>query len=181
MKYEAVFISFFEKQTIFMTDDARRFLLKLGADEPYIRLMLHNMVKSGQLYRIKNGVYTFHRNEEVVGFAFRPFYYGLEYALTIRRIWTQRAVPVIITKSTANPGIRELLGIRVNLHRIRENMFFGFDYVNYGGIYVPVSDPEKTMLDFIYYGIRPDRDTMSVLRGKVNEAKLKEYAERIAN
>ena len=180
MKYESAFIEFFERQNIFVTDDARRFLSRLGAGEGYIRLMLHNLVRSGQLHRIGKGAYTFQRNEAIIGFRFRPFYYGLQYALTIRRIWTQQSVPVIITRSKANPGVREIMGIKVILHRIDLNGFFGFEYLNYGGMFVPVSDPEKTLLDFIHYRIKLDPETMVELRKRTNKSKLQEYAVRIS-
>ncbi|MGC8505427.1 MAG: type IV toxin-antitoxin system AbiEi family antitoxin domain-containing protein [Thermoplasmata archaeon] len=178
MKYESAFIMFFEKQNIFMTDDARRFLLRLSASEAYIRLMLHNLVQSGKLYRIGKGAYTFQRNEGIIGFRFRPFYYGLQYALTIRKIWTQQSIPVTITRSKAEPGIRELMGIRIIIHRINAKGFFGFEYVNYGGLFVPVSDPEKTLLDFIYYGIELDPETRAELEKRVNKSLLKEYTAR---
>ena len=179
MKYERAFINFFSKQQIFNTNDARRFLAKLGAREAYVRLMLHNMVKSGKLYRIEKGNYSLYRNEAVVGFKFRPFYYGLQYALTIRKIWTQQSVPVIITKTKANPGTRELMGIKVIVRRIDPERFFGFDYMNYDDIFVPVSDPEKTLLDFTYYEIKLDPETMTVLRNRIDESKLKIYSERM--
>jgi predicted transcriptional regulator of viral defense system len=180
MKYESAFIQFFEKQNMFVTDDARRFLSRLGASEGYIRLMLHNLVRSGQLHRIGKGAYTFQRNEAIIGFRFRPFYYGLQYALTIRRIWTQQSVPVIITKSKANPGVREIMGTKVILHRINPNGFFGFEYLDYGGVFVPVSDPEKTLLDFIHYGIKLDPETMVELRKRTNKSKLQEYTARLS-
>ncbi len=180
MRYEAPFVEFFSKQAIFTTDDARRFLIRLGAREPYIRLMLHNLVKSGRLHRIGKGAYTFHRNEVAIGFKFRPFYYGLQYALTIRKIWTQQSIPVIITKTRANPGIREIMGIRIILHRINEKAFFGFEYLNYGGLFVPVSDLEKTLLDFKYYKISLDPETMSDLEKRVNKSRLKEYAAKMS-
>lgn len=180
MKYESAFIKFFEKQNMFVTDDARRFLSRLGASEGYIRLMLHNLVRSGQLHRIGKGAYTFQRNEAIIGFRFRPFYYGLQYALTIRRIWTQQSVPVIITKSKANPGVRKIMGVKVILHRINPNGFFGFEYLDYGGVFVPVSDPEKTLLDFIHYGIKLDPETMVELRKRTNKSKLQEYTARLS-
>ena len=179
MKYDAPFVEFFTKQTIFTTDDARRFLTRLGAGEAYIRLMLHNMVDSGRLHRIGKGAYTFHRNEVAIGFKFRPFYYGLQFTLTIRKIWTQQSVPVIITASKANPGVRDIMGTRVMLHRISEKAFFGFEYLNYGGLFVPVSDLEKTLLDFDYYGISLDPETMSALKKKVNKSKLMGYASKL--
>ena len=179
MKYESPFIRFFERQNMFLTDDARRFLSGLGASEAYIRLMLHNLVQSGKLYRIGKGAYTFQRNEGIIGFRFRPFYYGLQYALTIRKIWTQQSIPVIITKNKAEPGIRELMGVRIIVHRINANGFFGFEYLNYGGLFVPVSDPEKTLLDFIYYGIKLDPETRAGLEKRANKSLLEEYRERL--
>ncbi len=178
MKYEASFIEFFSKQAMFTTNDARRFLIWLSAGESYIRLMLHNLVKSGRLYRIGKGAYTFHRNEAAIGFRFRPFYYGLQYALTIRKIWTQQSVPVIITASKANPGVREIMGTRIIVHRMNEGTFFGFEYVSYGGLFVPVSDVEKTLLDFDYYHISLDRETLAALKKKANKTKVLEYEAR---
>ncbi|MCW6168959.1 MAG: type IV toxin-antitoxin system AbiEi family antitoxin domain-containing protein [Thermoplasmatales archaeon] len=179
MKYEKSFIDFFSKHNLFSMSDARRFLSRLGASESYIRLMLHNMVHSGKVIKIGKGIYTLQENEAVVGFKFRPFYYGLEYALTIRKIWTQQSVPVIITRTKANPGTRELMGIKVIVHRIGPERFFGFDYMNYDGIFVPVSDPEKTLLDFTYYGIKLDPETMTELRNRIDESKLKDYSKRM--
>jgi predicted transcriptional regulator of viral defense system len=180
MKYEGPFVNFFSEKSIFTTGDARRFLSVLGASEVYTRLLLHNMIRTGRLYRIGKGTYTFNKNEAVVGFEFRPFYYGMQYALTIRKLWTQQSTPVIITRRMANPGVRSALGIKVIVHRINENAFFGFDYVKYGGIFVPVSDPEKTLLDFKYYGIRIDPDTMKVLERISDRKKLEEYSKMLS-
>ena len=58
----------------------------MGSSEEYSRLLLHNLVKSMRLVRIKKGFYTFSRDENVIGVAFRPFYYGMEYALALRKI-----------------------------------------------------------------------------------------------
>lgn len=176
MKYESAFVDFFSKQNLFTFMDARRFLMDLGGSKAYLRLMLHNLVKSGKLYRIKKGVYTFSRNEAVVGFAYRPFYYGLQYALTIRKLWTQQSVPVIITTSKANPGARQTMGIRVIIRRINDNGFFGIEYVKYSGLFVPVSEIEKTLLDFIYYDEKIDPETMELLKAKSDQKKLKQYS-----
>jgi len=179
MKYEAVFADFFAKQLIFDINDARRFLSRLGASEAYIRLMLHNLAQDGKLQRIGKGTYSYNRNESIIGFKFRPFYYGLQYALTIRKLWTQQSAPVIMTRSLANPGIRDIMGIRVIVHRINEKAFFGYDYVNYGGVFVPVSDVEKTLLDLNYYGLSIDPETKERLNEMANRSKLLEYTSKL--
>ena len=84
-----------------------------------------------------------------------------------------------MTTGKANAGVREIMGTRVILHRIDRTRFFGFEYINYGGVFVPVSDLEKTLLDFNYYHIKLDRETLQSLRKQIDEGKLLEYKERM--
>lgn len=179
MKYETKFIEHFSQHVMFTSNDARRYLIRNGASDAYIRLFLHNMINKGRMYRLKKGLYTFSNEEAVTGFAFRPFYYGLEYALTIRGLWTQQSIPVIITKTLANPGPRQVLGTDVIIHRISNKAFFGFDYLMHSGIYVPVAEPEKILLDLSYFRKRIDRETLIKVKKEVNQDKMQEYAERL--
>jgi predicted transcriptional regulator of viral defense system len=179
MKYEKDFIEYFSKLTLFSSDDADRFLSHYGSDYSYSRVFLHNLVVNGKLYRITKGIYTFSRNEAVYGFAFRPFYYGMEFALSVRKLWTQQANPVIITLTKSNAGIRKILGTNITIRRISQNAFFGFEYLNYMDLFIPVSRPEKIFLDFIYYGIDLDGETLINLMSTINPEILKEYAQRL--
>ena len=179
MKYEKAFRDYFSKLTLFSADDAYRFLSRYGADYPYSKVFLHNMVTSGKLHRIKKGIFTFSRNEALYGFAYRPFYYGMEFALSIRKLWTQQANPVIMTLTRANAGVRNILGTNVIIRRIAENAFFGFEYLNYMDLFIPVSRPEKIFLDFIYYGVNLDRETLINLVNIIQPDVLKEYARKL--
>jgi hypothetical protein len=179
MKYEKAFRDYFSKLTLFSADDAYRFLSRYGADYAYSKVFLHNMVTSGKLHRIKKGIFTFSRNEALYGFAYRPFYYGMEFALSIRKLWTQQANPVIMTLTKANAGVRNILGTNVIIRRIAENAFFGFEYLNYMDLFIPVSRPEKIFLDFIYYGVNLDRETLINLVNIIQPDVLKEYARKL--
>ena len=150
-----------------------------GSSEEYSRLLLHNLVKSRRLVRIKKGFYTFSRDENVIGFAFRPFYYGMEYALTLRKIWTQQANPVIMTTSKANAGLREVMKSKVIVHRIDSRAFFGFEYMSFSGLFVPVSLPEKILLDFMYFQAELDPVTRQALVNESNLKILRDFAERM--
>ncbi len=123
-------------------------------------------------------MYTFSYDEAVAGFAFPPFYYGLQYALTIHRFWTQMSSPVIITTTKAVPGVLESMSVSVTVRRISKDMFFGFEYIKYSGIFVPVSDLEKTLVDMVYYGIGLDNAEVRELVRKANKAKLNSYAKK---
>ncbi|MEM4066310.1 MAG: type IV toxin-antitoxin system AbiEi family antitoxin domain-containing protein [Candidatus Micrarchaeaceae archaeon] len=178
MIYKRRFSEYFSRKPFFTFNEAERYLSREGATEGYCRLLLHNMVKKNELVRIKKGFYTFSRNEVVSGFAFRPFHYGLEYALSIRKTWTQQSIPVVVTTSKANPGIRDVLGYKILVRRISEKYFFGFEYLNYSNFFIPVSTPEKTALDFLYYGIKLDPETLHSLLAQSDPLILKDYASK---
>ena len=76
-------------------------------------------------------------------------------------------------------GVREIMGTRVILHRIDRARFFGFEYVNYGGVFVPVSDVEKTLIDFNYYHIKLSEETLESIIKKIDKVKLLEYEKRM--
>ncbi|MEM4089071.1 MAG: hypothetical protein QW528_03920 [Candidatus Micrarchaeaceae archaeon] len=179
MKYEKAFTDYFSRQLVFTIGDAARYLAGMGASRAYARLFMHNLLRRKAIYRLARGTYTFHDNEAVYGFAFRPFYYGLEYALTIRRLWTQQANPVIVTTSKANQGIRRINGTNVVLRRISENAFFGFEYISYAGVYVPVATPEKILLDILYYREKMPSGVMQALIDASSKKLLDAYAARL--
>ncbi len=133
------------------------------------------------MVRIKRGFYTFSRNEKVIGFAFRPFYYGMEYALTLRKIWTQQANPVIMTTSKANAGLREVMNSKVIVHRIDSHAYFGFEYLSFSGLFLPVSLPEKILLDFLYFQADIDPVTRQALMKESNRKVLRNFAERMGS
>ena len=97
----------------------------------YLKRLVSYLIKKGELKHISKGVYTFHDDIAVVGFAYRPFYYGLENALTIRKISEQGTNPVIITTKSVRPGIRKFENGNYMMKRINKHMFFGYDVVKY--------------------------------------------------
>ena len=111
----------------------------------------------------------------VVGFAFRPFYYGLENALTIRHLWEQGTNPIIITPNNVRRGIRKFGRGNYGVLHIRRDLFFGYDFVQSSGSWVPVSDYEKTLIDFIYFNHYLRRDVLKALRHRIDKRRLVSY------
>ncbi len=180
MKYVEQFGRYFMDEKAFSFRDAKRFMKRYGSTDAYTKLFIHNLLATGKITKIGKGGYTFSKNEEVIGFAFSPFYYGLEYALTIRGLWTQISSPVIITNTKARSGVRTISGKRVVIRRISDKMFFGFDHVKYSGIFVPVSDLEKTIVDLMYYKIGIENGEVTKLVEKADRNKLRMYARRMS-
>ncbi len=143
----------------------------------YLKRLVSYLIKKGELKHISKGVYTFHDDIAVVGFAYRPFYYGLENALTIRKISEQGTNPVIITTKSVRPGIRKFENGNYMIKRINKHMFFGYDVVKYYDIWIPVSDCEKVLIDFVYFDQHINRDILTALKKTINRKKLNKYLE----
>ena len=82
MKYINEFLKHFYKVPTFSARDAELFLIYLGSSKKYPKRFLQNLIGGNKIFRLAKGEYTVHRNSEVIGFAFSPFYYGLTYALS---------------------------------------------------------------------------------------------------
>jgi predicted transcriptional regulator of viral defense system len=138
----------------------------------------------GRIFTLRKGVYTVREDSAVSGFGFSPFYYGLLYALTIRELWTQNAEPEIITLKKVRRSRITLFGrkdMHASLHHSQPKHFFGFEILSHGGMKVPVSDPEKTLIDLFYYNIRLPIQSYGPLLLLVNKKKVMSYLERYDN
>ncbi len=162
---------------VFSISDLKVMLVSCGAKRNYSYTLLHNLIANKEVIRITRGMYTFHKEVRVVGFAFNPFYYGLEDALSIRGIWEQGANPVIITRKKIRTGTRKFIGRNYVLHKIDKRHFFGYELLKCGDLWIPVSDMEKTLIDFVYFKHYLREDVLKDIKKKVEMRKVKEYLE----
>ncbi len=163
---------------VFTLTDMRVLLNETGVSKRYLKIIINKMLKRGGLKRIRKGVYTFDDDITVVGFAYRPFYYGMEDALSYRNLWTQAANPIVMTTNTVREGLRNFYNANYLVKRVKPNLFFGFNFIRYYDFWIPVSDAEKTLIDLIYYkhGIRDD--ALDALAKSIDQSRLDAYLER---
>lgn len=133
------------------------------------------MYERGSIHRISRGYYSFYDEVQFVGFAFFPFYYGLEDALSLLNLREQETNPVVITPRAVRSGVRTYLDRNYIVRRIDRSMFFGYRYIKYDKFYVPVSDPEKTLIDILYFGVPVGTRTLDEIISNINVDKLKNY------
>lgn len=150
----------------------------LGIDSGYKKRLVHLMTSDKRITRITRGVYTFHKDSNVVGFAFSPFYYGLEDALTLRKVSVQGTNPVVVTVRNVRQGRRSFNGRNYIVKRIPQNLFFGYGMIKAGEFWVPVSDLEKTVIDMLYLqkGIRDE--LWAAIAKKLDRKRLDGYLKR---
>jgi len=144
-------------------------------DRAYALLLLHNLARRGEIHRVTRGWYSRLDDPIVSVFAFKPSYLALQEALSLHGLWEQETNPVLLTPRPLRTGARGVMGSTVILRRIEGRRFFGFDYMSYDGLAVPVSDVEKTLIDLAYFGETPDEDVLAEIRKRCDLEKLRKY------
>ena len=179
MKYMAPFIKRFSSEAypVFTSRDASQFLAELRATNTYINFFLKYLIRRGKIVKITKGIYSFSNDAELYGFGFQPFYYGLQHALTLNDLWSEQTMPVIITTRNVKTGKREIGNgnAKIFIRRIKPGCFFGFSSILYGNRYLPVSDPEKTLIDFVYFRRTLSSKTYYEIVKRIDKKKLNEY------
>lgn len=175
MTYENRLRDVYKEEYKFTKKDASKLFSKDKISNEYLDQLLHNLVKQNKIIRITNGSYTFNKDLMVSGFAYSPFYYGLQEALSLRNLWEQETNPIIITTNKIKPGIKTIQGSNILLRRIDCKYFFGFDFIKYYDMEIPVSDYEKTLIDFVYYNEPLSKEVINDLKKKIDKKKLEKY------
>ena len=171
----------FSSYPVFTNRDLMLYFKSRRLKASKISRLVSYMKASGKLYTVKKGVYTFRKDIMIAGFAYGPFYYGLLSALTIRDLWTQNSKPDILTIRKVRNSTISIFGDKKELvfvHHIPARYFFGFDIVKYGTLNVPVSDPEKTLIDLFYYKVKLPIQNYSDLLRAISRDKIREYLKR---
>ena len=173
-KYLSQVMEFFKKTPVVTTKDIRLITNKYGK-KSYTHLLIHNLIKSGRIKKVVKGFYTIHDDPTVTIFCFKPAYIGLQDALSLHNLWEQESNVVIITTKKVRSGIRKILDSNVLVHRINPRYLFGFELIKYGKFYVPVSDVEKTLIDFVYFKESLDKKLLKEIKRKVDKKKINKY------
>ncbi|MBI2575119.1 type IV toxin-antitoxin system AbiEi family antitoxin domain-containing protein [Candidatus Woesearchaeota archaeon] len=173
VKYKDRVIQLIRNSPVITIDSIRKI-----AGRKYTYLLLNILVKKGELHRLGRGCYSLIEDPAMAVFCFQPAYLGLQNALSIHNLWEQETNPLILTTKTVREGTREILGNNVFLRRIPVHLYFGVEYVQYGGAFVPVSSPEKTLLDMLYFRQPMEREVLAALRKKSDRTRLREYISR---
>ncbi|MDP2973443.1 MAG: hypothetical protein Q8N60_00180, partial [Candidatus Diapherotrites archaeon] len=69
-------------------------------------------------------------------------------------------------------------GANVLVRRINRKMFFGFDLIKYYEHWLPVSDIEKTLVDFFYFKEPLSKETLEEIKQKLEKKKLNQYLKK---
>ncbi len=174
-KYLKRIEALFRKSPVMDSSSIKRILSEKRDGGQYHKQLINNLVMKGRIERLAKGCYTMHDDPSLAVFCFKPAYRGLQDALSIHGLWEQETIPVIITAKKVRQGIRNILGINVLIRRLSGKYLFGFEYIQEGGFYMPVSDIEKTFIDMVYFRQVMGRSLLKSFRKRINRKKLEAY------
>ena len=140
----------------------------------YAKLIVHNLLKSGEIKKITKGYYTKYNDNSLMVLCF-PAYLGLQSALSFYGLWGQETIPIIITPKKVRMGIRKVLGGNVLVRGTKKEFMFGINYLDDGGFCLPYSDLEKTFIDMFLFKQKINEDVLGKFQGRINEKKLRKY------
>ncbi len=175
IKYLKDVENFINSNKVFNVKDVKRILLSRKANPNYAYFLLSNLVKKGKIYRVTQGYYSKYEDPMVFSYCIKPSYIGLETALSLHGLWEQETNVVLITPRRVRTGARKILNTNIIIHSIDKNKFFGYDYIDYYEFKIPVSDIEKTFIDWIFYNKYLDENLLNNFKKKIKIKKLKEY------
>jgi len=177
-KYINEVMEFFKKTPVVSTRDIRLIINKNRTRKNYTHLFVHNSIKSGRIKKVVKGFYTILEDPTVTVFCFKPAYIGLQDALSLHNLWSQESNVVVITVKKVRSGIRRILDSNIIVRRINPRYFFGFELIKYGSFYIPVSDVEKTLIDFVYFKEVLDKEVLNEIKRRVDRKKINKYLKR---
>ncbi|RLE58430.1 MAG: hypothetical protein DRJ32_06455 [Thermoprotei archaeon] len=150
----------------------------LGIPYSYAKMLLSLMVRRGEIVRVRKGWYTFHRDPVVFIFTLPPTtaYYGLGFAAYLHGAWSQVPNPEILTYVAPRKirvGVHSFLGVNIIVRRISRRLFNDYMLYRYENWLLPVSTPEKTLLDIIYYNYPFQDEIVDDLINKISILKIR--------
>ena len=185
IKYLKEINEFINNNIVFNIRDIKAILISKKANPNYARLLLHNFESKNKIKRIIRGYYTKYDDPTLLTYCIKPSYIGLEAALSFHGIWEQETNVVLLTPRRVRTGIRSIFNTNVIIHSINKKYFFGFDYMDYYDFKIPVSDIEKTFIDWVYYNKPLTKDIINNFKIKIKKKKLisylKNYSKKFTN
>lgn len=176
-KYQKKIEYLFEKSPIVSFSSVQRIIKDKKNVKQYSKQLVRNLILKGKLNKLTKGFYTKHDDPSLCVLCFDG-YLGLQDSLSLHNLWEQETIPVVITAKRVRQGIRKILASNVLIRRIDRNYFFGFDYIKYGNFYLPVSDIEKTLIDFVYFNERLDKEILKNIKKSINNKKTNTYLKK---
>lgn len=149
------------------------------------KYFLETYTRRGLFLRLKQGLYGLRRHlppeEEIANRLYRPSYLSFEYALAKHAILPEMVYT--ITSVTTKPTRTFAVGEKTFAYlKIKRAAYAGYTPVKVGGRTVLLAEPEKALVDYLYFvalGKKSLSDRLNI--SPLNKQKIREYAAAYAH
>lgn len=143
--------------------------------KPIANVYFSRLVKKDLAKRLERGKISFIEDDYIIATQFlEPSYISLTSALLFHGLITQvpKNVECITPKNS-----RRYPALGLVYHRIPPSFFYGYERHSKAESYILIADPEKALLDSIYFSCIP-KSTIKEILEKVDHEKLESYVNR---
>ena len=137
--------------TLFSPQDLRHLL---GASEMSVRFLLTRAGQRGDVIKLRRELYVLPDHPasdlEVANRLYQPSYVSFEYALGYYHLIPE-AVYEVTSATTRTSRRFEALGRAFTYHHLKPSAFTGYCPENVGGRVVLIAEPEKAVVDSLYF------------------------------
>ena len=149
-------------------------LLKQLIGDGYARLLLYNLRRQNRVLRLMRGWYSFKKSPYLLWIPLRG-YVGLGHAATFWGLWDQACIITILTPRHVREGDRWVGEERVLVKRIPPSLLFGLTTVYIDDVPVRISDPEKTLVDLVFFNYPCLDEILSRAEEVIDRTRLQQH------
>lgn len=147
----------------------------ISCDQITTSVYISRLIKNNFAKKLIKGTISFTDNDYLIASQlYEPSYISLDSALQFHNILSQ--VPNNITCVTTINS-KYFKNLNIYYHKINPNLFFGFKKYTMDNSYTFIADPEKALLDGLYYKIYTQKHINEFLPN-INKMVFKKYAKK---
>lgn len=143
------------------------------------KIQLNRWSKAGYIENIRRGFYVFEDTKNTIDtrtisfFLYEPSYISLESALSYYGLIPEM-VPVITSLSTRTTRTFINSYGKFMYRHIKTDLFWGYDIIKTANGKYLIADPEKALLDYIYFNQKRLRDEYDINELRINPFEFKD-------
>jgi len=135
--------------------------------------------KDGYIKKIRNGLYAFSNKKESVIHEhlalkiYEPSYISLEWALYHYGLIPEMVYNITSVSTKATRKFKNSFGIFI-YRNIKKELFWGYKKEEKSGQVYLIAEPEKALLDYIYFNLSKIKNDIDILELRLNASLIKE-------